>query len=297
MSIRAAVKNMNRVNISGCVLIIAAFFLSSCGSSDSESLVMADDDPNIPTMPGKLNATVYSSTEIELFWTPSVDNGWVMGYDIYRDSELIVERLDANSYFDPELESLKSYQYTIVAVDDDDNQGQAAAVRVTTLHGPALPTINRANYVALLTQVFETIVGDSYNKPLMRLESMALDESNGISELITQVWNKSYNCENKGSGNSQRRDGFPGDSSLAMQFVNCTLGGKLYHGEMKGNGNSITSTGISITDSDNSTLSFSGSAIRERGSREPWGGAEAWAATGVNITKDSARLIGNSRKE
>ena len=80
--------------------------------------VEVDSDTN-PSMPGNLNSSVNFSHEAELFWMPSTDDGWVMGYDIYRDDVLIKVRLDANSFIEANLEPATTCRYSVVAVDDE----------------------------------------------------------------------------------------------------------------------------------------------------------------------------------
>ncbi len=98
-----------------------------------------DDDPDAsPTMPGNLTSSVYSSHSAELFWMASIDDGWVMGYNIFRDGVLIKEQLDANSFFDTNLEPATTYQYSVVAVDDRGNLSVPSEVELTTSDGPPL---------------------------------------------------------------------------------------------------------------------------------------------------------------
>lgn len=265
-------------------LSLSLVLISGCDSSGDNKTPPVADDPTVPTAPGNLRATVYSSTEVELFWLPSTDDGRVMGYDIYRNNNLIVEGLDAKSYFDPELEPLTDYHYEVIAVDDDGKQSMAAKVDVTTKEGKPLPIINPANHAALLAQAFEVIVGDVYNKPLLALESVAMNDSYGEAELVEQSWLKIYDCQNDGTGTSKRRDGYPTQADFNMEFRNCQLDNTAYDGGMSGTGNSIESSGFSITEQGGLSVSFSGSAVHKEGSREPFtGGPRSWKATNVNL--------------
>ena len=65
----------------------------------------------------------------------SIDDGWVMGYDIFRDGVLVKEQLDANSFFDSNLEPATTYQYSVVAVDDKGNRSVPSEVELTTSDG------------------------------------------------------------------------------------------------------------------------------------------------------------------
>jgi len=55
-----------------------------------------------------------------------------MGYDIYRNGELLVSRLDALSYYDPTTEPEREYIYSIYAVDNDDFRSLPTSFTVTT---------------------------------------------------------------------------------------------------------------------------------------------------------------------
>ncbi|NND70996.1 MAG: fibronectin type III domain-containing protein [Rhodothermales bacterium] len=140
-----------------------AIILAACSSSDDDQAPIDDYPGTPPTMLGNLTATVHSPYEIELFWLPSTDDGRVMGYDISRDGVLIEELVVASSYLDTMLEPATTYQYSVIAVDNDGNHGTPITVDVTTLdRPPPLPAITRENHVELLRHVFDIYTGKAY---------------------------------------------------------------------------------------------------------------------------------------
>ncbi len=165
------------------LLLILVVLLSSCSGSSRNDDEIPDDQPGIPTSPGNVQGTVYSSTDAKLTWEAAQDDGLIMDYEILRDGEPTGPLLDALSYYDPELESDTSYLYSIVAVDEQGNRSQPAEITLRTEDGPALPTINRANYARLLGEVFDVYRGARYETPLLELDSLALDDSLGSSTL------------------------------------------------------------------------------------------------------------------
>ena len=65
-------------------------------------------------MPSDLSATVRSSHEIELVWTPSTDDGLVMGYNVIRDGVPINDQFNATRFIDLLLEPATTYQYSVM---------------------------------------------------------------------------------------------------------------------------------------------------------------------------------------
>lgn len=75
--------------------------------------------PTGPTSPAALNISTYSGYDVELFWPRATDDVIVMGYDIYRNGELLESMVDALSYYDPTTEPEREYIYAVYAVDND----------------------------------------------------------------------------------------------------------------------------------------------------------------------------------
>lgn len=270
------------------LLLMFTLMLASCSGSSSQDDPPIDDGTGMPTPPGDVLAAVYSSTDAELSWEPSQDDGWIMGYEISRDGALIAPLQDALSYFDPELEPDTSYRYSIVAVDDEGNRSLPAEIELRTEDGPPLPTINRANHASLLAEVFDIYSGALFEAPLLGLEPLAMDDSNGTATLEDHYWLKSYDCENDGQADSRRRDGEPGDSNLSMHFEQCTLNGVLYDGDVEGSGLVFNTNGLQIVTANDDALQLEGSASRSFGSLEPYGVTPSWRLVDASVSITTA---------
>ncbi len=57
------------------LLLMLTIMLASCSGSSSEDAPLVDDALGIPKPPGNVFATVYSSTDAELFWDAA--HGWL----------------------------------------------------------------------------------------------------------------------------------------------------------------------------------------------------------------------------
>lgn len=100
----------------------------------TDPLVIDTTSPTGPTAPVALNISTYSGYDVELFWPRATDDVIVMGYDIFRNGELLESMVDALSYYDPTTEPEREYIYTIYAVDND---GFRSTPRSATAMTPA----------------------------------------------------------------------------------------------------------------------------------------------------------------
>ncbi len=76
-----------------------------------------------------LNAIAYSNNELELNWQ-SVRGPFpvtVVGYDVYRNGELLTFTENGSSYIDSTVEPGVDYQYSILAVDGQDRRSEPSA--------------------------------------------------------------------------------------------------------------------------------------------------------------------------
>lgn len=78
-----------------------------------------------PSTVQELRAVVYSPGVAELFWEPANDDGRVVTYRVLRDDSEVTSR-DARSYFMSDLEPTLTYRFSVVAVDDEGNEGAPA---------------------------------------------------------------------------------------------------------------------------------------------------------------------------
>jgi hypothetical protein len=93
---------------------------------------MGADGGEGPEVVSGLNGLAYSSSSIEIFWDrASSMNAHVTAYEIYRNG-VLVDTLDALSYFDESLDADTAYEYEVRAMDSNGALGASAMVRVST---------------------------------------------------------------------------------------------------------------------------------------------------------------------
>jgi chitodextrinase len=99
-------------------------------------------DTEAPSVPQGLNATVLSSSQINLSWNASTDNVGVSGYKIYRNGSQIASTTSLN-YSDTGLSPSTTYSYTVEAYDAAGNTAMSSAVSASTQAAPdtEAPTI------------------------------------------------------------------------------------------------------------------------------------------------------------
>jgi hypothetical protein len=89
-------------------------------------------DTTAPSAPGSLAATVTSSNQVLLTWSPSYDDVGVAGYEILRDGNVIGSAA-GTSYLDTTVSPSTTYNYTIEAFDAAGHVSQpSSAASVTT---------------------------------------------------------------------------------------------------------------------------------------------------------------------
>ena len=89
-------------------------------------------DNQNPSVPQNLQATVASSSQIDLTWDASTDNVGVNGYKIYRNGNFLTTT-STNSYSDNGLQAATEYTYTVSAFDAAGNESaQSSSVSATT---------------------------------------------------------------------------------------------------------------------------------------------------------------------
>ncbi|WP_199621212.1 CBM35 domain-containing protein [Paenibacillus alkalitolerans] len=84
-----------------------------------------------PTAPANLSATAVSSSQIDLTWDASTDNGGVAGYKVYRDG-VEVGSSTTTSYSDTGLAASTAYNYTVKAYDAEGNLSKASITATAT---------------------------------------------------------------------------------------------------------------------------------------------------------------------
>jgi chitodextrinase len=106
--------------------------------------VSVTTDTQAPSTPTNLNASVISSSQINLSWTASTDNVGVTGYKVYRKTGTNpftqIATTPTTTYQDTTLTAGTTYSYTVSAYDlAGNNSLQSLAVSATTLVPPPPP--------------------------------------------------------------------------------------------------------------------------------------------------------------
>jgi uncharacterized lipoprotein YddW (UPF0748 family) len=89
--------------------------------ADAVKLEYAEPDTTPPSTPAGLVATAVSTSQIDLTWSPSTDNLIVLGYKIYRNSQ-VVGSTSSTSYSDTGLVANAQCTYTVTAYDARSNE-------------------------------------------------------------------------------------------------------------------------------------------------------------------------------
>lgn len=94
-------------------------------------------DTTPPSTPTNLTGSAISSSQINLSWTASTDNVGVVGYDIYRNNNLLTS-VTPTSFGDTSLTASTNYSYFVKARDAAGNVSNSSnTVTVTTQSPPA----------------------------------------------------------------------------------------------------------------------------------------------------------------
>lgn len=123
-----------KVTVSGTNVTVTP--INSLGQSfDARSYSFNSDvETTPPSVPGSVNATAVSGTQVNVTWSASSDNTGLRGYGVYRNGTLIatVDR-NTRSYSDTNLTPSTNYSYRVDAFDGSANHSaQSAADSVTT---------------------------------------------------------------------------------------------------------------------------------------------------------------------
>lgn len=95
--------------------------------ADALKFEYAENDVAAPTVPADLTATVISTSQINLTWSASTDDFGVIGYKVYRDSQ-VVAITTSPGCSDTNLTSNTQYGYRISAYDASGNESAQSPV-------------------------------------------------------------------------------------------------------------------------------------------------------------------------
>jgi chitodextrinase len=99
---------------------------ASAQSSAVSATTKAPTDTQPPSIPTNLAATVVSSSQIDLSWSPATDNVGVTGYRVYRDGALVASP-SGTSVSITGLSASTTYSFTVSAIDAASNASALSA--------------------------------------------------------------------------------------------------------------------------------------------------------------------------
>jgi len=114
---------------------VAAYDAAGNASAQCAAVAVSTLDATAPSIPTNLQATVVSTSRIDLSWTASTDNVGVAGYRVYRDGSLVASTA-GTTYSDTGLAAGTTYGYRVAAYDAAGNaSAQCTVVNATTQSG------------------------------------------------------------------------------------------------------------------------------------------------------------------
>jgi hypothetical protein len=87
-----------------------------------------------PSAPNNFRVSIYSPNAFELMWDRSADDGYISGYELKRDGELLT-RNDALSYYEGNIDGNRTYLYELAAVDNAANRSTTTTLSVNPTSG------------------------------------------------------------------------------------------------------------------------------------------------------------------
>ncbi len=120
---------------------VAAYDAAGNASAQCGAVAVSTLDGTAPSVPTNLQATVVSTSRIDLSWTASTDNVGVAGYRVYRDGSLVASPA-GTTYSDTGLAAGTAYGYRVAAYDAAGNSSaQCTVVNATTQSGTWAGTV------------------------------------------------------------------------------------------------------------------------------------------------------------
>jgi chitodextrinase len=189
------------------------------------SATTPDDIP--PTTPGGLAVTATSPTAVAVSWSASTDNVAVTGYDVYRDSTLLITLgPSARGYIDT-VTAGSTHSYTVDAFDAAGNHsGSPTAISVTTSTAvPAVPKFVQGAVAATGSRVTSVTLtlGPVANGDLLVGWFGQYDSAGqvSVSDNVNGAWTRSASTTWRGNATA------PGDIALYYLANSATASGGL----------------------------------------------------------------------
>jgi hypothetical protein len=143
-------------------------------------------DTQAPTVPGEVNGTTASSTQINLNWSPSTDNAVVTAYRIYRNGTQLPNTVTGTTYLDTGLSASTQYCYTISAGDAKGNWSAKSDQVCITTSSPMSLAINFTAPAYYMKDVdpyttIQVTFNSTINQSTVTTSTFAVTEGSGIS--------------------------------------------------------------------------------------------------------------------
>lgn len=130
--VRSSVSQAERFALVGGTTTATATLVAAQGSWTSTTSATATQSVANTLTPGQVTKSTQSDASISIAWTAPADTVAVTGYRVYRDGVLVATvPVAQRSYVDTGLSVLKSYSYTVAAIDS------ATPVNVSPTSAPA----------------------------------------------------------------------------------------------------------------------------------------------------------------
>lgn len=104
-----------------------------------------------PSPPINVSIAPFSTTQLDLMWSPSIDDVGVSGYEVERcqgascTNFSLIAASAAASYKDSGLAAATTYRYRLRAIDQSGNHGDYSAIKNATTQDPTPPATSRIN--------------------------------------------------------------------------------------------------------------------------------------------------------
>jgi len=184
---------------------VDAFDAAGNHSVKSASASGTTSDDIAPSVPGNLAGSATSPTSVALSWNAATDNVGVTGYDVYRDTALLVTLGPAALSFTDTVVAGSTHTYTVDAFDAAGNHSaQSSAVTVTTPSTPPpAPKFVQANVVTGGSRVTTiTVTLGPVAKGDLLVGMFGQYDANGqvgVTDNVNGAWTRSVSTTWRGS--------------------------------------------------------------------------------------------------
>jgi hypothetical protein len=164
--------------------------MENWASQDESQLLQQKSDNSSPTAPGNLQVTGQSTGTVGLSWSPSTDNHYVYGYEIYQGDHYLTT-VHETYYTVPSLDLNTEYEFAVRAVDVAGNRSnESISVRAATRE---FSPDKDAHFVFLDdAPVIDGVVDNLWQQaPAMQIENQTagvIEPEGDLSGMFRGVW-------------------------------------------------------------------------------------------------------------